>query len=46
MPSEDKAILAHILKEAAEPRKAASVKKALEEKRLPHGTGRKPVGRS
>ena len=38
MQSDDKVILAQILKEAAEPREAASVKRALEKKPLPRGT--------
>ena len=45
MQSDDKDILAQILKEAAEPREAASVKRALEKKHLPRGTGSKPVAR-
>jgi hypothetical protein len=45
MQSDDKDILAQILKEAAEPRESASVKRALEKKHLPHGTGSKPVAR-
>ena len=45
MQSDDKNIRAQILKEAAVPRLAASVKKALEKKHLPHGTGSKPVAR-
>ena len=45
MQADDKDILTQILKEAAEPREAASVKRALEKKHLPRGTGSKPVAR-
>jgi hypothetical protein len=45
MQSDDKDILTQLLNEAAEPREAASVKRALEKKLLPRNTGSKPVAR-
>jgi len=45
MQADDKVILAQILREAAEPREAASVKRALEKKHLPRTTGSKAIAR-